>query len=331
VLPQEGQLPLSLHGLKQLVRDNFRAHSAATQQQQSSTSSTQQQLSPLDQGFAALRALPQQVYLESCSSSYVLNDVIIEATSCYNPKADPFASAGAITGSSSSSSSSSREQWFLYRIRVTNNRDHCIKVLGRGWVISSALGELEGYVQLTADNGIVGQQPVIPPGACFEYYSCSSLKRATGPGTMKGQLLISLLGPANQDDQQQQADEEAAADSEGSAAGAQQQEASSSSSSRRGAAAGEEVELERVAMPVAEFKLQSPATAAAAVEAARAADNAGSFAGSGCADGLQEQQQGRGGADTAEEVAAEHGSSSSSREAGSGSDSSSSDDEGSRR
>jgi uncharacterized protein affecting Mg2+/Co2+ transport len=322
VLPQEGQLPLSLHGLKQLVRDNFRAHSASTQQQQSGTSSGQQQLSPLDQGFAALRALPQQVYLESCSSSYVLNDVIIEATSCYNPKADPFASAGAITGSSSSS----RDQWFLYRIRVTNNRDHCIKVLGRGWVISSALGELEGYVQLTADNGIVGQKPVIPPGACFEYYSCSSLKRATGPGTMKGQLLLSLLGPANQDDQQQQADAAAAAvDTEGSAAGAQQQEtSSSSSSSRRGAAAGAEVELERVAMPVAEFKLQSPATAAAAVEAARAALNASSSSAGGSADGSQGEQQGG---------AAEEGSSSSSssREAGSGSDSSSSDDEGSRR
>jgi uncharacterized protein affecting Mg2+/Co2+ transport len=323
--------------LKQLVRDNFRAHSAATQQQQhqhqqrGESSSAQQELSPLDQGFAALRALPQQVYLEACSSSCVTDGVLIEATSCYNPRADPYASAGAVTGSSGSSS---REQWFSYRIRVSNHRDHCIKVLGRGWVISSALGELEGYVKLAADNGIVGQQPVIPPGACFEYYSCSSLKRPTGPGTMKGHLLVSLLGPASQDEEQQQQqlteDAAAAVDSEGNAAGAQQQEASSSSSSRRKAAAGEEVELERVAMPVGEFKLQSPATAAAAVEGARAVVNAGSSIAGNSADAAQEGAP-QGGATAAAEAAAKHGTSSS-RGAGSGSDSSSSsDDEGSRR
>jgi uncharacterized protein affecting Mg2+/Co2+ transport len=327
VLPHEGQLPLSLHGLKQLVRDNFRAHAAAAQQQQQQgTSSSQQQLSPLDQGFAALRALPQQVYLEACSSSYVTEGVLIEATSCYNPGADPYAAAGFITGGSSSSPG---EQWFSYRIRVTNNRDHCIKVLGRGWVISSALGELQGYVQL-AVNSIVGQQPVIPPGACFEYYSCSSLKRAIGPGSMKGHLLVSLLGPADQDDEQQEPVEDTAAaavTSQGDASGAWQQE--DSSSSRRSAAVGEEVELERMAMPVGEFKLQSPATAAAAVEAARAAVHAGSSSAGSSAGASQEEQQG--GVAAAGEAAAEQGSISISRDAGSGSDSSSSDDEGSRR
>ncbi|WP_353960293.1 ApaG domain-containing protein, partial [Klebsiella pneumoniae] len=63
----------------------------------------------------------------------------------------------------SSSSSSSRGLVLTYRIRVTNNRQHDIKVLGRGWVIESHFGDLEGFVQLAADNGVVGQQPVIPP------------------------------------------------------------------------------------------------------------------------------------------------------------------------
>jgi uncharacterized protein affecting Mg2+/Co2+ transport len=286
VLPQEQQLPLTLQGIKQLIRDNFKAHSVPntaepdTQQQQqqqqqhyqgSGRVSPQQQLSPLDQGFAALRALPQQVYLEACSSSRATEGVLVEATSCFNPRADPFTSAGVIVGGSSSSSSS-REQWFSYRIRITNHRQHCIKVLGRGWVIESHLGELEGFVQLAADNGVVGQQPVILPGACFEYYSCSSLKRFDAPGLMKGHLLVSLLGPAEQ--QQQDSAEEAAAAADSPAKGAQQQQqqedaTSSSSSSGRRAAAEDEVEIERVAVPVGVLRLQSPATAAAAVAAAR--------------------------------------------------------------
>ncbi|WIA19202.1 hypothetical protein OEZ85_003847 [Tetradesmus obliquus] len=156
VLPQEHQLPLTLAGLRQLIRDNFKAQptpnaaEAATQQQQhhhaprgrpgrtnteQQQQQQQQQLSPLDQGFAALRALPQQVYLEACSSSSDTEGVLVEATSCFNPRADPFTSAGFVVGGSGSSSS--REQWFSYRIRVTNNRQHDIKVLGRGWVIES--------------------------------------------------------------------------------------------------------------------------------------------------------------------------------------------------
>jgi uncharacterized protein affecting Mg2+/Co2+ transport len=340
VLPQEQQLPLTLQGLKQLIRDNFKAHAiqphaadAEPQQQQGSgRTSSQQHLSPLDQGFAALRALPQQVYLEACSSSSNTDGILIEATSCHNPRADPFASAGVVVGGSSS-----REQWFSYRIRITNNRRHCIKVLGRGWVIESHIGELEGFVNLAPDNGVVGQQPVIPPGACFEYYSCSSLKRSDAPGTMQGHLLVSLLGPAEQQQQQQATAEDSAAaaaagDSPSSEPLQQQQrqdEASSSSSNRRRAAASDEVELERVAMPVGLIRLQSPATAAAAVQDARskasssAERQTGEQAGVVAACGAAAKQVG--------EVGGSSSSSSRGGGADSGSGSSSSDDDSSQR
>jgi uncharacterized protein affecting Mg2+/Co2+ transport len=45
----------------------------------------------------------------------------------------------------------------LCRIRIINERQHPIKVLGRQWLIQHDNGTLEAMVQLSPDNGIVGE------------------------------------------------------------------------------------------------------------------------------------------------------------------------------
>lgn len=180
VLPE--QLPLSYQSLKQLISDNFRAN-------KSKTDPISPGYSSLDQGFAALRALSLQAYLESCSSSATTDGVLIEATSAYShlePSRQP--------------PSLPEQHWFKYRVRITNSRSDPIKVLGRGWRVINHLGEMEGYVPLSSDNAIVGQKPVIQPGGCFEYYSCTPLQVANGPGQMAGSLVVDLYeGSADSD------------------------------------------------------------------------------------------------------------------------------------
>jgi hypothetical protein len=46
----------------------------------------------------------------------------------------------------------------LCRIRITNTRQHPVKVLGRRWHIRNDDGRLEAVVQLSADNGVVGER-----------------------------------------------------------------------------------------------------------------------------------------------------------------------------
>lgn len=181
ILPM--QLPLSYESLKQLIKDNFIANKSRTDQINPGYSS-------LDQGFAALRALPQQAYLESCSSSATTDDVTIEATAAFSHKQRP----------GSEFINPLDQHIFTYRIRITNNRRHPIKVLGRGWVVSNHLGELEGQVQTSPDNAIVGQKPVIQPGGCFEYCSMTPLRVANGPGQMAGKLVVDLYDESGRSD-----------------------------------------------------------------------------------------------------------------------------------
>lgn len=172
VLPS--QLPLSYKTTKQLIRDTFIHNRTRTDEIKAGYTA-------LDQGFAALRALPLVTYLQSCSSHSSAEDITVEATSAFSHVTQSKPLEG-----------QPEQHWFRYRIRITNNRQHPIKVLGRGWVVSNHLGELEGHVGLSADNAIVGQQPVIPPNSCFEYNSITPLRAAGGPGRMEGQLIIDL-------------------------------------------------------------------------------------------------------------------------------------------
>ena len=74
-----------------------------------------------------------------------------------------------------------RGRWFwAYHIRIENERDTTVQLLTRHWVITDGRGarhSVEG-------EGVVGEQPVIEPGASFDYVSGCPL--ATPTGSMQG-------------------------------------------------------------------------------------------------------------------------------------------------
>ena len=74
-----------------------------------------------------------------------------------------------------------RNQWFfLYTIRITNEGDEQVQLLSRHWIIRDATGRVEEV----RGPGVVGETPVLEPGASFEYTSGCPL--ATPYGSMEG-------------------------------------------------------------------------------------------------------------------------------------------------
>lgn len=69
---------------------------------------------------------------------------------------------------------------FAYRVNIENKSDQAIQVISRHWIITDG----EGKVQEVRGLGVVGQQPLIPPGQGFEYTSGCPL--TTPVGTMEG-------------------------------------------------------------------------------------------------------------------------------------------------
>jgi ApaG protein len=73
------------------------------------------------------------------------------------------------------------ERWFfLYTITVANEGDEPVQLVSRHWVITDGTGNVEEVRGL----GVVGEQPLLEPGAAFEYTSGCPL--ATPFGSMKG-------------------------------------------------------------------------------------------------------------------------------------------------
>ncbi len=74
-----------------------------------------------------------------------------------------------------------RGRWFwAYHIRLENEGAETVQLLTRHWVITDGRGarhSVEG-------EGVVGEQPVIEPGASFDYVSGCPL--ATPSGAMQG-------------------------------------------------------------------------------------------------------------------------------------------------
>jgi ApaG protein len=74
-----------------------------------------------------------------------------------------------------------RGRWFwAYHIRIENDGAAPIQLLTRHWIITDASGarhSVEG-------EGVVGEQPVIAPGASYDYVSGCPL--ATSSGAMQG-------------------------------------------------------------------------------------------------------------------------------------------------
>ncbi len=70
--------------------------------------------------------------------------------------------------------------FFAYRIQITNLGSETTQLLSRTWIITDG----DGQQQRVAGPGVVGEQPVLVPGATFEYTSFCPLP--TPVGSMQG-------------------------------------------------------------------------------------------------------------------------------------------------
>ena len=74
-----------------------------------------------------------------------------------------------------------RGRWFwAYHIRLENAGDRTVQLLSRHWIITDA----RGARHTVEGEGVVGEQPLIEPGASFDYVSGCPL--ATSTGAMQG-------------------------------------------------------------------------------------------------------------------------------------------------
>ncbi|MGF1455280.1 MAG: Co2+/Mg2+ efflux protein ApaG [Alphaproteobacteria bacterium] len=69
---------------------------------------------------------------------------------------------------------------WAYRVRIENQGGETIQLRSRHWRITDA----NGLNQDVQGPGVVGEEPVIPPGETFEYVSAAPL--ATPSGIMRG-------------------------------------------------------------------------------------------------------------------------------------------------
>jgi len=81
---------------------------------------------------------------------------------------------------SDQSSPESGEFAFAYTITITNLGDQTAQLISRHWIITDGNDE----VQEVKGEGVVGEQPILPPGASFEYTSGTLTQTPTG--TMRG-------------------------------------------------------------------------------------------------------------------------------------------------
>lgn len=76
-------------------------------------------------------------------------------------------------------------RWFwTYHIRIENGRETPVQLLMRRWIVADGRGAMfkrEG-------EGVVGEQPVIQPGAAYDYVSGCPL--ATPTGWMEGSYIM---------------------------------------------------------------------------------------------------------------------------------------------
>lgn len=72
-------------------------------------------------------------------------------------------------------------RWFWsYHVRIENDGERPVQLLSRHWIIRDG----NGTVHEVRGEGVVGEMPLIMPGASFDYVSGCPL--ATGSGAMEG-------------------------------------------------------------------------------------------------------------------------------------------------
>jgi ApaG protein len=65
---------------------------------------------------------------------------------------------------------------FEYHVRISNVGSETAQLISREWIITNADGEVERV----KGPGVVGEQPILAPGASFEYRSFCPLKTSVG-------------------------------------------------------------------------------------------------------------------------------------------------------
>ena len=63
-----------------------------------------------------------------------------------------------------------------YTIEIENRSPDVVQLISRFWRLTDA----NGITQEVSGAGVVGQQPVIPPGQCFRYTSAAPLAAPSG-------------------------------------------------------------------------------------------------------------------------------------------------------
>jgi ApaG protein len=80
-------------------------------------------------------------------------------------------------------------QWFfVYTITIANEGDETVQLLTRHWMITDA----DSHVHEVQGSGVVGEQPVLPPGESFTYSSGCPL--GTPFGVMEGTYQMVTAG-----------------------------------------------------------------------------------------------------------------------------------------
>jgi len=95
-----------------------------------------------------------------------------------------------VTSSYVPDKSSPREGTYLftYHVRISNVGVETAQLISREWIITNADGEVERV----KGPGVVGEQPVLPPGGSFDYTSFCPLKTAVG--SMQGSYQMVTVG-----------------------------------------------------------------------------------------------------------------------------------------
>jgi ApaG protein len=86
------------------------------------------------------------------------------------------------------SSPEENHYFFAYRVRISNLGDETVQLVSREWIITDA----EGNRQQVNGPGVVGEQPILEPGAHFEYTSFCPLP--TPIGAMQGTYQMVAAG-----------------------------------------------------------------------------------------------------------------------------------------
>eukprot|EP00892_Ulva_mutabilis_P010169 jgi/Ulvmu1/7524/UM037_0068.1 len=108
----------------------------------------------------------------SFTSAAITHDVLVSATSAYVPQR---------------SHPDRNMFFFIYQISMTNKGKHMVQLKSRHWTITDA----NGKVSNVSGEGVVGQKPILAPGASFKYMSACPI--GTSEGTMHGTYEFMML------------------------------------------------------------------------------------------------------------------------------------------